>query len=198
MKNLYLIVILTAILSCDAQNKNTLSEYSCDCINQISTKLSEPKLIDEIQKCVSEGYDKYADEVKRIMNDFNNNNPNSDLTSSQNHVRKVLTEKLIEECPKYANITSNLISTKRPILSDMIKTIADEICEEINKLGDKKLSDKIVDPILIEVTMKYDKQIRKEYNLSDREQMKKYGYDLSYKLMADCEKYKVFGIQKEK
>jgi|SRR5690554_105129 len=198
MRNLYLAIIFLTFLSCDAQNKKTLSEYSCECINQISTELSQPKLIAEIQKCVSDGYEKYADEVQEIMTEFRDNNPNSDLNSTQNHVRKVLTEKLIEECPKYAEITSDLISKKRPISSNIIKTISDEICVEINKLEETKLSNKIVDPILMKVTMKYDSQIRNEYNLSDREQMKKYSYDLSYKLMADCEKYKVFGIQKQK
>jgi hypothetical protein len=198
MRNLYLIFIFLTFLGCDAQNKKTLSEYSCECINKISTKLSQQNLIAELQKCVSEGYEKHSDEVEKIMTDFTNKNPNSDLTSSQNHVRKVLTENLIEECPRYATITSDLISKKRPISSDIIETVSDEICEEINKLEETKLSDKIVDPILMKITMKYDSQIRNEYNLSDREQMKKYGYDLSYKLMADCEKYKVFGIQKQK
>lgn len=198
MRNFYLTIILLSFMSCNAQNKKTLSEYSCECINKISTDLSQQNLIAEIQKCVSDGYEKYSDEVQEIMTDFSSNNPNSDLTSAQNYVRKVLTEKLIEKCPKYAKITSDLLSNKRPVSSDIIETVSDEICVEINKLGEKKLSDEIVDPILMKVTMKYDRQIRNEYNLSDREQMKKYGYDLSYKLMADCEKYKIFGIQKQK
>jgi len=198
MKNLYLTIILLTFLSCDAQNKKSLSEYSCECINKISTELSQQELIAKIQKCVSDGYEKHADEVQKIMTDYTNKNPNSNLTSSQNHVRKVLTENLIEQCPRYAEITSNLVSKERPVSSDIVKTVANEICEEINNLEETKLSDKIVDPILMKITMKYDSQIRNEYNLSDREQMKKYGYDLSYKLMADCEKYKVLGIQKQK
>ncbi len=198
MKNLYLAIIFLTFLSCDAQNKKTLSEYSCECINQISTELSQPKLKAEIQQCVSDGYEKYADEVQEIMTDFNKKNPNSDLTSTQNHVRKVLTHRLFEECPKYSEITSDLILKQRDIMSDLITNIANEICEEINLLEETKLSDKIVDPILIKYTIKYDREIRNEYDLADKRQRKKFGYDLSYKLMADCEKYKLFGIQKQK
>jgi len=198
MRNFYLTIILLSFLSCAAQNKKTLSEYFCDCVNKISTDLNQQKLISEIQNCASNGYKVYDQEVQKIMTDFNAQNPNSNLTSAQNHVQKMLTEKLIKECPKYAKIASNLLSKKRPVSSNIIKTIADEICDEINKLEKTKLTDKIVDPILMKVTMKYDNQIRNEYNLSDREQMIKYSYDLSYKLMADCEKYKVFGIEKQK
>lgn len=85
-------VIGQTFLSCDAQNKETLFEYACECINKISTELSQQKLIEETQKCVEDGYEKYADEVQKIMEDHDNENPNSDLTSKQNRLRKVLTE----------------------------------------------------------------------------------------------------------
>jgi hypothetical protein len=198
MRKIYLIIVLLTFLSCNSQSKKSLSEYSCECINRVSTELSGQELIAEIQKCVANGYEKYSSEVQKIMTDYMNDNSGSDLTSAQNHVRKVLTEQLIKECPRYAKITSDLLSKKRPVSSNIIQAVANEICDEINNLEQTKLSDKIVDPILIKVTMKYDSQIRNEYNLSDREQMKKYSYDLSFKLMADCEKYKVFGIQKQK
>ncbi len=198
MKNLYLTIIFLSCLSCYTQNKETLSEYSCECINNIPTESSQQNLIAEMQKCVGDGYEKHSEEVQKIMTDFKSKNPNSDLTSQHNHVRKVLTENLIKDCPRYAKITSDLVSRQRPVSSNIIKTVADEICNEINDMGEIVLSDKIVDPILMKFSMKYDNQIRKEYNLSDREQMKKYAYDLSYKLMADCEKYKVFGIQKQR
>ncbi|MEN3322260.1 hypothetical protein VP395_00845 [Mariniflexile soesokkakense] len=198
MRNLYLTIILLSFISCDAQSKKTLSEYSCECINKISTKLSQENLISEIQKCVNEGYKIHKDEVQEITKEFNEKNPNSDITSTQNNIRKVLINKLVKECPKYSEITSDLISQQRSISKNIIKTISDEICVEINKLEETKLSDEIVDPIFIKVAMKYGREINNEYNLSDREQMRKYSYDLSYKLMADCEKYRVFGVQKRK
>tara|TARA_B100000780_G_scaffold255010_1_gene203458 strand:- start:1249 stop:1845 length:597 start_codon:yes stop_codon:yes gene_type:complete len=198
MRKIYLIIILLTFISCSSQNKKSLSEHSCECINKISTELSGQKLTAEIQKCAVDGYEKYSNEVQKIMIDYMNDNSNSDLTSAQNYVGKVLTMKLIKECPRYAKITSDIVSKKRPVSSNIVQTVADEICDEINKLKQTKLSDKIVDPIFMKVTMKYDNQIRSEYNLSDREQMKKYAYDLSFKLMAVCKKYKIFGIQKLK
>ena len=105
MRNFYLTIILLLFLSCAAQNKKTLSEYFCDCVNKIPTDLNQPKLISEIQKCAKNGYKVYDQEIQKIMTDFNDQNPNSNLTSAQNHVQKILTEKLIKECPKYAKIT---------------------------------------------------------------------------------------------
>lgn len=184
-------------VSCESQNKKTLSEYTCECINNISDELSGQALTDNLQKCFQSGYEKYPDEVKLIVGDFLNKNPGSDIASVQNNTTKVLVEKLLKTCSKYGKFTSDLINSQRTISNDVIKIVADEVCVEINKLKQEKLSNEIVDPIIMTLVTKYDEQISREYDFSDREQIQKFGYDLSFKLMADCEKYKLFGIQKQ-
>ena len=68
--------------------------------------------------------------------------------------------------------------------------IANEICAE---LKDKtKLTDKIVDPIIIEVTKRHQVSVYGQYNLDERSEMKKFGLDLNIELMKKCSEYKKF------
>src|SRR5699024_9951611 len=106
MKKLLLSLILISLLSCNTAYKNTLAEDSCECINKINDDVDNEILFSEIQKCISLAYETHSDEVEKIITDFTDDNPVADISTSQNHVRKILTEQLLQDCPKYATITS--------------------------------------------------------------------------------------------
>tara|TARA_R110002072_G_scaffold22432_4_gene78742 strand:+ start:1986 stop:2369 length:384 start_codon:yes stop_codon:yes gene_type:complete len=87
--------------------------------------------------------------------------------------------------------------TKEVCFSDkIVDVIAGDICKQLNELGDIRLTDEIVDPLFIKTLYKYEKRIYEEYDFNSHEQKIQLSKDLMNKLMKDCEKYKLYALQK--
>lgn len=87
--------------------------------------------------------------------------------------------------------------TKTICISDrIVDIIADDICNQLNELGDIRLTDDIVDPLFIKTLYKYENKIYEEYDFDSEEQKTQLSIDLLNKLMKDCEKYRLYAYQK--
>jgi hypothetical protein len=87
--------------------------------------------------------------------------------------------------------------TKEACFSDtIVDVIADDICNQLNELGDIRLTDEIVDPLFINTLIKHEDKIYEEYDFNSEEQQIQFSKDLMNKLMKDCEKYKLYAWQK--
>src|SRR5690606_25790881 len=87
--------------------------------------------------------------------------------------------------------------TKEVCYSDkIVDVIADDICKQLNELGDIRLTDEIVDSLFIKTLYMYEDKIYEEYDFNSHEQKTQLSKDLLNKLMKDCEKYKLYALQK--
>ena len=201
MKKLLVLILIFNLSSCNSQKKEktekSIVEYSCECISNIPEKENNAELIAETQKCISDSYEEYAEYVENLANKYFEKNPNAELEDAQNWIRKVLTEKLVKNCPRYSKIVSQVAFEKRNS-SDIIKDVAKKVCEEINALKTTELSWNEIDPIFIRQTAMNDQAINEKYNLNDKAEMNKYSNDLVQELVVNCEKYKEFTIKMKK
>ena len=201
MRNLLLLILVFNLSSCNSQKKEktekNIVEYSCDCITQIPENKDNSQLLAETQKCISDSYEVYEEYIENLANKYFKKNPNAELIDAQNWIRKVLTEKLVKNCPSYSKIVSQIAFEKRNN-SEIIKEVAEKVCEEINALKVKELTWEEIDPIFVRQTVMYDQAIREKYNLNDKTEMKKYSTDLVQELVVTCEKYKQFTIKMKK
>ncbi|NCP83312.1 MAG: hypothetical protein GW809_00090 [Bacteroidetes bacterium] len=60
--------------------------------------------------------------------------------------------------------------TKEACFSDtIVDIIADDICNQLNELGDIRLTDEIVDPLFIKTLIKHEDKIHEEYDFDSDE-----------------------------
>ncbi|GAA3575575.1 hypothetical protein [Snuella lapsa] len=201
MRNLLLLILVFNLSSCHSQKKEktekNIVEYSCDCIAEIPKDKDNQELLIETQKCISDSYEVYTKYVENLANKYFEKNPNAQLTDAQNWIRKVLTEKLVKNCPRYSKIVSQIAFKKRND-SDIIKEVAKKVCEEINALKVKELSWNEIDPIFVSQTVMNDQAIREKYDLNNKTEMTKYSTDLVQELVATCERYRQFTVKIKK
>jgi hypothetical protein len=201
MRNILLLILIFNLSSCNSQKKEkkekNIVEYSCECITSIPENENNAELISETQKCITDSYEKYAEYVESLANKYFDKNPNAELIDAQNWIRKVVTKNLVKNCPRYSKIVSEVAFEKRNT-SDIIKEVADKVCEEINSLKTTELSWNEIDPIFIRQTAMNDQAIRAKYNLDNKTEMKKYSTDLVQELVVNCEKYKQFTMKIKK
>ena len=198
MNRSLLLIAIMLLTACNTQKKEkNIVQNSCDCISNISIGNEDPELVNEVQKCVSKSYEVYSEFVDDLVNKYLEKNKNSNLTDAQNWVRIWLSGKLVEHCPRYSKIVSEVALQNRNS-TDLIKEIANEVCEEIKELGEMELSWKVIDPIFVRKLNKNNQAIMAKYNLNDKNGMNKYSTDLVQELMVSCEKYKQFAVQQTK
>ncbi len=198
MRNILLLILLFNLSSCNSQNKDKtekkIVEDSCECILSIPENKNNAELIAETQKCISDSYEKYAEYVENLAVKYFAKNPNAELVDAQNWIRKILTEKLVKNCPRYSKIVSQVAFENRNS-SNIIKEVAYKVCEEIKLLKTTELSWNEIDPIFIRQTAINDQAIREKYNLNDKAEMNKYSTDLVQELVINCQKYKEFTVK---
>jgi hypothetical protein len=198
MRNILLLILLFNLSSCNSQNKDKtekkIVEDSCECIFSIPENKNNAELIAETQKCISDSYEKYAEYVENLAVEYFAKNPNAELVDAQNWIRKILTEKLVKNCPRYSKIVSQVAFENRNS-SNIIKEVAYKVCEEIKSLKTTELSWNEIDPIFIRQTAMNDQAIREKYNLNNKAEMNKYSTDLVQELVINCQKYKEFTVK---
>ncbi|MCT8341271.1 hypothetical protein MG296_14510 [Flavobacteriaceae bacterium TK19130] len=193
MKHTLIVLLIFTGVNLHSQNK--LIDATCECLNQITEQSNQSTIAKEAQNCFQSSYKNYNSEIGLILKSYVSENPDVDMDYAEKNVPKILTEKLYEQCAKFREIDDKL-SRQQQNSSDVISTVAAEICEEL-QIKDK-LSDEIVDPILIQVTKKHQVTIYGKYNLDIKEEMRNYTSDLNTELIKICPTYKTFVVEKNK
>lgn len=183
------LIIFTIIIGFKSYSQEIFFNTTCDCINQIEEKTNQAVIAEKIQNCFQKSFQNHNSEIVMILQYYVTENPETDMKYAEQNLSKILTEKLIDKCPKFKEIDQKLAGQQ--LNSDnVLNIIANEICAE---LKDKtNLKDKIVDPIIIEVTKRHQVSVYGQYNLDERSEMKKFGLDLNTELMKKCSEYKKF------
>lgn len=198
MTRLIVFFVFFSFTTCNSQmKKKNIIEFSCECITVIPEKDDDSELLVEIQNCISESYVTYHEYVDDLANKYFDKNPNAELVDAQNWIRKVLTERLVKECPRFSDFVSNTAFKDRNS-TDLVKEISKQVCSEIDNLGDIELSWKVIDPIFVRQMKIYNREINAKYNLRDKEGMDDYSRDLVQELVSTCPKYKEFTLKTNK
>ncbi|TXE15302.1 hypothetical protein ES731_15465 [Psychroflexus gondwanensis] len=183
------LIIFTILIGFSSYSQNKFFNSTCDCIDQIEEKSNQSIIAEQIQNCFQKSFQNYNSEIGTILQNYVKENPETDMKSAQRNLSQILSEKLSEKCPKFKEI-DKVLKGQQQNSENILNVIADEICAE---LKDKtNLTDKIVDPIIIEVTTKHQVSVYGQYNLDEKSEMKKFGTDLNSALMKKCSKYKTF------
>lgn len=187
MKNT--LIILTILIGFSTYSQEKFFDATCDCVNLIEEKSNQSVIAEQIQNCFQKSFQNHNSEIGTILQNYVKENPETDMKSAERNLSQILTEKLSKNCPKFKEIDRE-IAGQQQNSNNILNVIADEICAE---LKDKtNLTDKIVDPIIIQVTKKHQVSIYGQYNLDKKSEMKKFGTDLNSALMNECSKYKTF------
>lgn len=191
MKHLFILCTMLIAMNSFAQEKFFGS--TCDCIDQIVEKSNQAAIAEQVQACFQKSFKNHHNEIGTILENYVKEDPKMDMKSAERNLSKILTTKLSEKCATFKEIDKKLAGQQKN--SDQILTvIADEICTELQDKAN--LTDKSVNPIIIEITKRHQVSVYGQYNLNDKIEMKKYGADLNARLMNECPKYSSY-IQKK-
>ena len=187
-------ILFTIFIGFCSYSQEKIFDTTCDCINQIEEKSNQAIIAEKIQNCFQKSFQNHNSEIGTILQNYVVENPNIDMKSAEQNLSQILTEKLAEKCPNFKEIDEKLAGQQQNS-NKVLNTIANEICTELN--GKTNLTDKIVDPIIIEVTKKHQVSVYGQYNLDDRSEMKRFGTELNAELMKECAEYKRFVNKKQ-
>jgi uncharacterized membrane protein YheB (UPF0754 family) len=184
---------LLILIGFNSYSQDKFFDTTCNCINQITEKSNQSAIAEQIQNCFQKSFQNHNSEIRTILQNYVAKNPETDMKSAEQNLSEILTEKLSERCPKFKKIDQKL-ERQQQNSNNVLNIIADEICTKLeNKTN---LTDKVVDPIIIEVTKKHQVSVYGQYNLDERTEMKRFSTDLNAELMNKCTKYKMFVIKK--
>jgi len=197
MKKILLLITFFTFINCSSQQKEEeFIKYSCECISEIPKNENTSELMIEASKCIALSSKKYADYIEDVIEKYLKGNPNSEYIDAQNWMKKELSEKLVRQCPRFNKILSKVAYPKVDS-STLIKRVANNICKEIDNLGDTELTWKKIDPIIIKQWDLHYEEIEKEYGKKDSE-IEKFGSDIVKELVVNCNKYRSFTLKKNK
>ena len=189
-QTLLLLLILTGINSYSQQK---FFDLTCNCINEIKENSNQSIIAEGIQDCFQKTMQNHNSEIGLILKSFVKENPDKDMSYAERNLSKILTEKMTEQCPEFKRIDQKL-SHQQQNSDNVLPVITKEICRKLE--GKTNLTNKIVDPILIEVTQKHQVSVYGQYNLNERSEMRRYSLDLNNKLLEECPTYKNFVVNK--
>ena len=184
-----ILIIFTILIGFNSYSQEKFFNTTCDCINQIEEKNNQAVIAEKIQNCFQKSFQNHNSEIGKILQNYVAENPETDMKYAEQNLSKILTEKLIKKCPRFEEIDQKLAGQQQNS-DNVLNIISNEICAE---LKDKtNLTDKIVDPIIIEATKRHQVSIYGQYNLDEKSEMKKFGLDLNTELTKKCSEYKKF------
>ncbi|MGJ8737735.1 hypothetical protein [Zobellia laminariae] len=182
MKNILIVIVLFAVQTTFAQNN--FYESTCDCINQIKDKSNESELAYKTKDCLKKSTSNHPEKVKKILEDYVNDNPKISIELAEHNTSKILHDGLIENCPEYEKIDS-MFRTRRNNSENIIATVADDICTQAK--NEAELSGQVVDRIRKKSIEKYLVSIYGQYNLSDSLDFSRFENDLKLELEENCD-----------
>jgi uncharacterized membrane protein YheB (UPF0754 family) len=183
------LIVFIILIGFKSNSQEKFFNSACDCINQIEEKSNQAIIADKIQTCVQRSFQNHNSDIGKILQNYVNANPQKDMRYAEQNLSKIITEKLIQRCPEFKEINQKL-SEQQENSSDVLNTIANEICTELKDKSN--LTDKIVDPIIIAITKRHQVSVYGQYNLDDRSEMKRFGTELTAELIKECADYKKF------
>ncbi|MDO6819490.1 hypothetical protein [Zobellia sp. 1_MG-2023] len=181
MKIILILVLLFTVHSTYAQD---FYESTCDCINQIKDKSNESELAYRTKDCLKESTTNHPEKVKKILENFANDNPKKSFELTEKNTSYILSEGLKTNCPEFARIDS-LFTTLRNNSENIIEKVADDICTQAKI--EPKLSGQVVDRIRKKSIEKYLVSIYGQYNLSDSLDFSRFENDLNLELEENCD-----------
>ncbi|MBT2161473.1 hypothetical protein D9V96_015025 [Zobellia laminariae] len=182
MKNILILVLLLTVHKTYSQNN--FYESTCDCINQIKDKSNESELAYRTKDCLKESTTNHPEKVKKILENFANDNPKKSPELTEKNTSYILSEGLKTNCPEFAKIDS-LFTTLRNNSENIIEKVADDICTQAKI--EPKLSGQVVDRIRKKSIEKYLVSIYGQYNLSDSLDFSRFENDLKLELEENCD-----------
>ncbi|WP_276166075.1 hypothetical protein [Zobellia alginiliquefaciens] len=182
MKNILIVIVLFTVQTTSAQNN--FYEFTCDCINQIKDKSNESTLAYQTKDCLKKSTSNHPEKVKKILENFANDNPKKSPEIIEKNTSYILTEGLKANCPEFARIDS-LFRTLRNNSENIIEKVADDICTQAR--NEPELSGQIVDRIRKNSIEKYLISIYGQYNLSDSLDFSRFENDLKIELEENCD-----------
>jgi hypothetical protein len=183
------LLLLTILLGLNSYSQEKFFNTTCDCIDKIEEKTNQSIIAEQIQNCFQKSFQNHNSEIGIILQNYVKENPETDMKSAERNLSQILTEKLSEKCPKFKKI-DRMLAGQQQNSDNILDVITNEICAELN--GKTNLTDKIVDPIIIDVTKKHQVSVYGQYNLDNKSEMKKFGNELKSTLMKKCSEYKNF------
>lgn len=183
------LLVFIILIGLNSYSQEKLFNSACVCIQQIEEKSNQAKIAENIQNCIQKSFQNHSSDIGKILRNYVNANPQKDMKYAEQNLSKILTEKLIERCPEFKEIDQKL-SEQQENSSNVLNTIANEICAELKAKAN--LTDKIVDPIIIEVTKRHQVSVYGQYNLDDKSEMKRFATELTAELIKECTDYKKF------